>query len=403
MKKLVFLFAIIISCCSCSPIVHKQIIRKMPAVDRRTEVTVYYVGDVVPENAEVIGGITVTGNGGDSNCGWEAVIETAKSEARNAGGNGLEITRHYFPGQNGNPCHQIAGYILYIDDERGPIELSEMAQKSFQDRVVTKNGDTIPCQILEVTQNRIVFLYARNGIARVNKSPSNDFQSYFIKDPQAYNERQKEIRENKARRNYHVQLALNGGWSIRTAPFSKDIGGDYKDYLKKLSNAPDFGASLRINLSEGFNLGLHFDRYTRSNQGYFGGYVDGDYIEGIVRNRHTIDFYALSFGMLSCLGNNWRHMLSVEFYLGYMGYKDNAEEFGLKYTLSGKALGYGVGFGYDYRLTKHIAIGTEFSFVHGAISTFLYDDGVNKRDIDLGNSKEGLGRINMKAGLRFYL
>ena len=235
MKKLVFLFAIIISFCSCSPIVHKQIIRKMPAVDRRTEVTVYYVGDVVPENAEVIGGITVTGNGGDSNCGWEAVIETAKSEARNAGGNGLEITRHYFPGQNGNPCHQIAGYILYIDDERGPIELSEMAQKSFQDRVVTKNGDTIPCQILEVTQNRIVFLYARNGIARVNNSPSNDFQSYFIKDPQAYNERQKEIRENKARRNYHVQLALNGGWSIRTAPFSKDIGGDYKDYLKKLS------------------------------------------------------------------------------------------------------------------------------------------------------------------------
>ena len=96
-------------------------------------------------------------------------------------------------------------------------------------------------------------------------------------------------------------------------------------------------------------------------------------------------------------------MLNTEFYIGYMGYKDKAEEFGLNYTLSGKTIGFGVGFGYDYRLTKNVAIGAELSYYQGIISTFLYDDGVHKRDIELGDSKEGLGRLNLKAGLRFYL
>lgn len=403
MKKLVFLFSIISVLCSCSPRVHKQIIKQMPSADQQAKVTVYYVGDTVPENAEVIGAITVAGNETGVNCGWEAVIETANQEVRKAGGNGLEITKHLFPGQNGYPCHQIAGYILWIDDERGPIELSEMAKKAFQDMVVTKAGDTLPCQIIDVSQTHITFLYERNGISRLNNSSIAGFQSYYIKDQQAYNERRKEAKENEAKKKYHVQFAFNGGWSLRTASFPKNISGDYKNYLKKLSNAPDFGASMRININEGFNIGFHFDRYSRSNQGYFQGYVDENYVEGIISNHHTIDFYAVSLGLLSCANNNWRHMLNTEFYIGYMGYKDKAEEFGLNYTLSGKTIGFGVGFGYDYRLTKNVAIGAELSYYQGIISTFLYDDGVHKRDIELGDSKEGLGRLNLKAGLRFYL
>jgi hypothetical protein len=96
-------------------------------------------------------------------------------------------------------------------------------------------------------------------------------------------------------------------------------------------------------------------------------------------------------------------MLNVEGLAGYLGYKDSAEEFGYKYTLTGQTFGLGLGMGYDYRLTQHIAIGAEASYYIGALSKVTYDDGTRKEIIDLGNSKEGLQRFNIKGGIRFYL
>ena len=98
--------------CSCSPKVHKHIIKEMRPVGNDAEVTVYGIGDVVPENAEVIGNVTVSDGGFTTHCDWETVLETAKQEVRAAGGNGIEIVQHSYPGQNGSNCHQIAAYML---------------------------------------------------------------------------------------------------------------------------------------------------------------------------------------------------------------------------------------------------------------------------------------------------
>ena len=85
-----------------------------------------------------------------------------------------------------------------------------------------------------------------------------------------------------------------------------------------------------------------------------------------------------------------------------MDYKDVAEEFGNKYTLSGNTIGIGLGIGYDYMVTKHIGIGAEFSYVMGALSKFNYDNGTTIEVIDLGTSREGLQRVNLKAGVGYY-
>ena len=402
MKRLV-LFAMALAAIymsSCSPKVHKHIIKEMRPVGNDTEVTVYGIGEVVPENAEVIGNVSVLDGGFTTHCDWETVLETAKQEVRAAGGNGIEIVQHSFPGQNGSNCHQIAAYMLNIRDDIEPIALSETAKEYFHDYVVMKDGDTIPCLVTDKTNSTITFLYERNGIRRLTRLPLTDVPHYYINDPVELAKRQAESQKKE----YHVQIALNGGYAFRTAKFSNDISGDYKDYLRKLMRGPDYGASLRINLQDGMTLGLHFDQFSSSNAANAYTYDDeGNYYEGIVSNIHTITFIGASMGFLSGTTRNGKHMLSFEGLIGYLGYMDSAEEFDYKYKLTGQTLGYGFGFGYDYRFSKHIAIGTEISYYRGALKMMTFDDGINKRDIDLGNSREGLQRFNIKGGIRFYL
>ena len=79
--------------CSCSPKVHKHIIKEMHPVGNDTEVTVYGIGDVVPENAEVIGNVSVLDGGFTSHCDWESVLETAKQEVRAVSFNDEPICR----------------------------------------------------------------------------------------------------------------------------------------------------------------------------------------------------------------------------------------------------------------------------------------------------------------------
>ena len=87
------IFILAFGLCSCSPKVHKHIIKEMHPVGNDTEVTVYGIGDVVPENAEVIGNVSVLDGGFTSHCDWETVLETAKQEVRAVSFNDEPICR----------------------------------------------------------------------------------------------------------------------------------------------------------------------------------------------------------------------------------------------------------------------------------------------------------------------
>lgn len=397
-KALLFLCALAVCFCSCSPKIHKQITKPLPPLDATSEVTVYDLSQVVPENAEVIGNVSVVDGGFTSRCDWETVIEAAKQEARSAGGNGIEILQHSFPGQNGSNCHQIVGYILNINDDIEPAELSEYAQQQFHDYVVVKEGDTIPCSIQDEGKNYISFIYERNGVKRFSRLPKTGVLAYYVADPVALAEKKAE-REKK---DFNVRIGIQGGYAFRTASLPKDVSNDYKDYLRKLTRGPVLGASVHFSLRNGFTLGVKYDRFSGGAKAWGYTYDEvGNYYEGDISNLHTINFVGGSFGTMS-LSNNKRHCLYYDLLFGYMDYKDVAEEFGNKYTLSGNTIGIGVGIGYDYMVTKHIGIGAEFSYVMGALSKFKYDNGTTIEVIDLGTSREGLQRVNLKAGVGYY-
>lgn len=392
MKKILFLLFIALGFASCSPIAHKQIAKHLPPLDDTKNVAVYDIGEMPPDYAEVIGRVQV--ENGLGRCDYERILEKAKKTARKAGGNGLEILQHAYPGQV-DLCHVIVAYILNIDPNNKPIELSEEAKENFHDYVVLKEGDTTRCIITDETDQTLTFVYEGQGIRRMAHLPKDKILDYHVDDPVALADMQ--YQRNK--KIFHVRFGFDGGYAFRTARLPKDASSDYKDYLRKLTRGPVLGANVRFDIDKMYTIGIHYDRFMSSNSAMFYAYDDhGTYFEGELSDDYAINFFAASAGY-QMVSSNEKHRFFVDYMLGYMNYHNNNWELGQQYIMDGASLGMGMAVDYDYMLSKHVAIGAGISYYHAVLSK-IYIDGL---EYDLGQNKEGLQRLNLKAGLRFYL
>lgn len=394
-KTFLYLIVLALGFASCSPRVVKKIEKTLPPVEADSRVIVYDIGEIVPDFAETIGHVAVLDGGFTNKCDWETVLETAKREVRAAGGNGLEITGHSYPNQNGSTCHQMTGFILHLDPNNKPIELSESAKQNFHDYVILKEGDTIRCVITDETANTLAFIYERQGVSRSATLSKDKIIAYHVDDPVALAEQQYQ----RHKKQFTARFGLEGGYAFRTARFADGLTNDYKDYLRKLMRGPVLGANVRFNIDNMYSIGVHYDRFMSSNAAYAYMYDnDGNYIEGSVSDDHTINFIAASFGYFM-YSKNQKHRFFAEYLFGYMNYVDNSVEFGDAYTLDGATFGMGAVIDYDYMLSKHVGIGAGVSYYWGALSKI----NINGYEQNLGKNREGLQRVNLKAGVRFYL
>jgi hypothetical protein len=383
---------IALSFASCSPIVQKHISKPLTPLDETRKVVVYDIGEMPPKYAEVIGSVRV--ENGLGRCDWDRILESAKKTARKAGGNGLEILQHAYPGDI-DFCHVIVANILNIDPNNKPIELSEEAKQNFHDYVILKEGDTTRCIITDETNSTLTFIYEGQGIRRRTQIPKDKILTYHVDDPVALADMQ--YQRNK--KVFHVRFGFDGGYAFRTAKFADGLSSDYKNYLRKLSRGPVLGANLRFDIDKMYTIGIHYNRFMSSNavQAYM--YDDyGNYFEGIVSDRHTINFFAMTAGY-QYISQNEKHRFFFDYLIGYMNYYDIGEQFGDKFTIDGATLGMGMVFDYDYMLSKHVGIGAGLSYYSAALSKM----NVNGYENNLGKNKEGLQRLNFKAGIRFYL
>ncbi len=394
-KTFLYLIVLALGFASCSPRVVKKIEKTLPPVEADSRVIVYDIGEIIPDFAEIIGHVAVLDGGFTNKCDWETVLETAKREVRAAGGNGLEITGHSYPNQNGSTCHQMTGFILHLDPNNKPIELSESAKQNFHDYVILKEGDTTRCIITDETPNTLTFIYEGQGLQRMVQLSKNKILDYHIDDPVALADMQ--YQRNK--KIFHVRFGLDGGYAFRTAKMPSDISSDYKDYLRKLTRGPILGANVRFDIDKMYTIGLHYDRFTSSNSAMFYAYDEnGHYYEGELSDDYAINFFAASAGY-QMISSNEKHRFFVDYMLGYMNYHNDNWELGQQYRMDGASLGMGMAVDYDYMLSKHVAVGAGVSYYHAVLSKIY----VNGYEYDLGQNKEGLQRINLKAGIRFYL
>ncbi|RNI23671.1 hypothetical protein EFB08_19290 [Rufibacter latericius] len=99
---------------ACAPKVSTQLAKNYTPLDYREEVRVFGLQDPVPQNAEILGTVKIGDTGFSTNCGWDAVLEKTKIEARKAGGNALKIVEHLTPSLMTSSCHRITATILKV-------------------------------------------------------------------------------------------------------------------------------------------------------------------------------------------------------------------------------------------------------------------------------------------------
>jgi hypothetical protein len=115
--KNVSILLLFVCLAACAPKISTQFLtNNYTPLDYREEVRVYDLQDPVPQNAEEIGTVKIGDTGFTTNCGWEAVLEKARLEARKGGGNALKIVAHQTPNLMTSSCHRITATILKVSN-----------------------------------------------------------------------------------------------------------------------------------------------------------------------------------------------------------------------------------------------------------------------------------------------
>ena len=115
-KTTLLLFGFILLLNSCSPKISTTINKNYTPIDFREEVRIFGIKDDIPANSEVLGVVNIGDTGFSTNCGWDVVIDKARTEARKAGGNAIKITEHTPPSTFGSSCDRISAKILKIEN-----------------------------------------------------------------------------------------------------------------------------------------------------------------------------------------------------------------------------------------------------------------------------------------------
>lgn len=101
---------------ACSPKITTQISKSYAPLEYKEDVKVLGLNDPIPGNSEDLGTVKISDTGFTTNCGYEAVVDAAKLEARKAGGNAIKLIDHIPPSIMGSTCHRISAKILKVSD-----------------------------------------------------------------------------------------------------------------------------------------------------------------------------------------------------------------------------------------------------------------------------------------------
>jgi len=336
-KLLPLVFAL--SILSCAPAVRTQLSTiKRPALEASAEVKVLDEKDRVPTGAEDLGKITIRDNGMSVKCGWDVVLELAKTQARNAGGNLLKIDRHILPNILTSSCHQLDATIYNVKGN------------ALSDTLSTGNANT-KMDIAAVVPAK-------------NTAP---FQKW--------------------------SFAVNGGFSYLLSKISNEVPMDARNHVKGLKSGYHISAHGGYFWKENVGLGLKYVNFKSSHTSYvntLGQVTDNittQFIGPVLYNR----YYSKNRNVILLTG------LSA----GYLDYY-NRGRVTQDFEIRGNTVAFGLDLGADFVLNKRISLGCGLGYIGGVLRKVQRRDGNTVQTITLEKGNyEGMARLDVFAGLRY--
>ena len=262
-----------------------------------------------------------------------------------------------------------------------------------QDLIVTYDNDSIDCQITKVRNGDIYFTYKNNNNTRNSIISLDDVEFYdydYFTHQYLYSE---EVFTDQAFP--RIRIAINGGWSYRPAKVNENIPSDIVPYMKKLRPGYHIGANISYYFKESLGTGIKFNYFNSKNE-------ENNTSMGDLRDNISIYFIGPTFGSrLLSRNNNNGWIFNVG--LGYLGYRDKGSVNSQELRLKGGTFGVSWDAGYDISISDNFAIGIQFSYVIGTLTSLKMSNGYSIQKVKLEKDNyENLSQINLSVGFRFY-
>ncbi|WP_010520298.1 hypothetical protein [Aquimarina agarivorans] len=200
------------------------------------------------------------------------------------------------------------------------------------------------------------------------------------------------------------RISIEAGLGYRIAEIPDNILPELEDHIKDLRTGLNIEAHASYFLSSNYGLGIHFSNFSTENTVQF---RNGVNLNGTIANETSddinISFIAPEF-LYRSISANGKHSFITSISVGYLSYLDESTINRVPLEIKGGNVGFGLGFMYDYHITPSIAIGANLNFLGGSLRKVDFTANGQTQEIEFEDeNRENLSRINLSAGMRFYL
>lgn len=248
-----------------------------------------------------------------------------------------------------------------------------------QDLIVTKNNDSINCQIVEEKGSYLIYKTKIDGLVQQN-SIKLDFvlnteHNYYIYNPKQTIKKKSEDKSNSI---YYLLFGISNSSLTDYAVESGNI--EINALNKTLSNAISFNTEIEFCLKEKFGIGLRYEYYkSRAQDDDILLLVNGVNYHFYVKEELRLHTLSPKINFKTSLINNKNHITFSAMY-DYNFYFDDAflKEENFTYIINSKVKsrksGFGFSAGYEYHILPSVKIGLITSYKFCTIDAVIVND-----------------------------
>lgn len=285
------------------------------------------------------------------------------------------------------------------------ISLVIILHLNAQDLIVTNSGDTINCKITSMKNDLIYFTFKHENEVRNTLLPIKDTQThqynYFTKAEVAPN-----IITYKGQYS-SWRFGINAGYNnYFGGKINTDMDSEIQSYQKRIKSGVILSGDISYFFSEILGIGLRFDKTT--NSGSLANIMFTDeygytLYTGTLSQHLDINYIAPIISSRFLSGKENKNAFFMNIGIGLVDYS-NHETLGTYYDwkFNGSTVGVSYDLGYDFTVSKNLALGFQLSLISANLRSYNFNDGnsITKVTFD-SDTFINLSHINLTFGIRF--